>query len=81
MIAEGAREAVADRGVFTLAISGGRSPWRMYAVLAGLEMPWAQTEVFQVDERVAPPGDPERNWEHVLEALPIPGCAPPTRCR
>lgn len=72
MIAEAAREAVADRGVFTLAVSGGRSPWRMYAGLADLGMPWAQTEVFQVDERVAPSGDPERNWEHALEALPIP---------
>ncbi len=72
MIAKAAREAVADRGVFTLAISGGRSPWRMYAGLADLEMPWAQTELFQVDERVAPPGDPDRNWERALEALPIP---------
>jgi 6-phosphogluconolactonase len=51
-IARRARAAVADRGTFTLAISGGRSPWTMLAHLADLEMPWASTTIFQVDERI-----------------------------
>ena len=71
LIAEAAAEAVAERGTFTLAISGGRSPWRMYAALDGLRMPWAQTEVFQVDERAVADDDPDRNWAHAREALPM----------
>ncbi len=33
-------------------------------------MPWPVTEIFQVDERVAPPGDPDRNLTHLAESLP-----------
>jgi 6-phosphogluconolactonase len=72
LIAEAARAAVAERGAFTLAISGGASPWAMFALLAkDPQMPWAQTEVFQADERVAPDGDPERNWTHAQATLPL----------
>jgi 6-phosphogluconolactonase len=68
-VAGRARAAVADTGKFTFAISGGRTPWAMFAMLAGEEVPWRAVEIFQVDERVAPEGDPDRNLTHLHEAL------------
>ena len=56
-----ARAAVAARGRFIVAFSGGRTPWTMLRALADEEMPWAGVHVVQVDERVAPDGDPDRN--------------------
>jgi len=53
--------AVAERGEFTFAVSGGRSPWAMFGDLASEDFPWAQTSIYQVDERIAPAGDPDRN--------------------
>lgn len=55
------RSAVARRGVASVAFSGGSTPRLMLAALAGLSVPWEQTTVYQVDERVAPDGDPDRN--------------------
>lgn len=66
-VAELARTAVSRRGRFTFAVSGGKTPWAMFAELANEDMPWAGTELFQVDERVAPEGDPDRNLTN-LEA-------------
>lgn len=75
-IARVAREAVAERGRCALAISGGTTPWLAFNTLAGEDVPWDRVHLFQVDERVAPPGDPERNYFHLKEALidriPIP---------
>ena len=75
-IAQVARKAVAERGRFALAISGGATPWRAYGALAGEDVPWDRVHLFQVDERVAPSGDPARNYLHLKEALidriPIP---------
>lgn len=68
-VAQAARAAVAERGVFSLAVSGGRSPWAMFADLAGLDVPWESVEIYQVDERVAPEGDPLRNLTHLRESL------------
>lgn len=71
-IAEHARLAVAERGTFSLAVSGGKSHWLMLAMLASvIDMPWQQTELFQVDERIASPGSPERNLTHLILTLPI----------
>jgi 6-phosphogluconolactonase len=64
-----ARAAVAARGRFVMAISGGRTPWTMLRVLADEQMPWASVDVVQVDERVAPDGDPDRNLTHLRESL------------
>jgi len=69
IIAETAREAVASRGQFTFAVSGGRTPWQMLCALAALAMPWEKTHLYQVDERVAPHGDPDRNMTHIAESL------------
>ena len=70
LIAEAGAAAVADRGFFGFAMSGGRSPWAMLAILGELEqMPWAETELFQVDERVASPGSEDRNLTHMVLGL------------
>ena len=51
-------------------MSGGRSPWAMLAILGDLEeMPWAETELFQVDERIASPGSEDRNLTHMVLGL------------
>ncbi len=68
-IAARARGAVAEQGRFLLAVSGGRTPWAMLRALAAEDVPWAAVHVFQVDERVAPPGHPDRNLTHLREAL------------
>ena len=71
-IAVAAREAVAARGRFVLAVSGGRSPWLMLRALAGENVPWPALHVVQVDERIAPAGDPARNLTHLMETLVAP---------
>jgi len=75
-IAQLARKAVAERGRCALAFSGGTTPWRAVRALAGEDVPWERVHLFQVDERDAPAGDPERNLFHLKEALieriPIP---------
>jgi 6-phosphogluconolactonase len=69
IIAVEARAAVAVRGRFIMAVSGGRTPWQMLRALSGEEVPWANVHVFQVDERIAPAGDPDRNLTHLRESL------------
>jgi 6-phosphogluconolactonase len=64
-----ARAGVAVRGRFIVAFSGGHTPWQMLHALADEEMPWAGVHVVQVDERVAPAGDPDRNLTHLRESL------------
>jgi 6-phosphogluconolactonase len=71
LIAAAADDAVAARGECAVALSGGKTPWRMVELLAGLDIPWDRTWLFQVDERVAPAGDPDRNLTHLVAALPL----------
>src|SRR6202035_4837493 len=68
-IAEDARAAIAARGRFALAVSGGHTPWIMLRALAEENIPWAGVHVFQIDERVAPAGHPDRNLAHLRESL------------
>jgi len=68
-IATDARAAVAARGRFTFAVSGGHTPWIMLRDLANEDVPWAGIHIFQVDERVAPEGDPDRNLTHLRESF------------
>ena len=70
VVAGHARTAVAERGVFTFAISGGHTPMAMFAELASEEFPWELTTIYQVDERVAPAGDTDRNLTHQQQSLP-----------
>jgi len=69
IIADAARAAVTSRGRFSLAVSGGRTPWLMLRALAAEKLPWRQVHVFQVDERLAPAGDPDRNFTHLRDSL------------
>ena len=69
LIAKEARHAVAARGKFVMAVSGGKTPWIMLRDLAQEDVPWNGVHVVQVDERVAPDGDPDRNLTHLRESL------------
>src|SRR6266403_754523 len=69
IIAEDARAAVTARGRFIVAVSGGHTPWQMLRDLASQEVPWKDMHVVQVDERIAPAGDPDRNLTHLYESL------------
>lgn len=69
IIAESARAAVEARGRFLMAVSGGRTPWVMLRMLAKEDVPWNDVHVLQVDERIAPAGDPDRNLTHLRETL------------
>jgi len=71
LIAEAAREVAGAKGGFEMAASGGRTPWAMYGQLEDQEMPWADTRIFQTDERIAPAGSAERNLTHLIAALSI----------
>src|SRR5262249_51686291 len=64
-----ARVAVAARGRFVMAVSGGRTPWKMLRALADEPMPWADVHIVQVDERVAPAEDSDPDLTHLLEIL------------
>jgi 6-phosphogluconolactonase len=69
IIAAEARATVAERGRFIMAVSGGHTPWKMLRALADEKVPWEVVRVAQVDERVAPAGDPDRNLSHLRESL------------
>ena len=79
VIAYDAREAVAARNCFVMAVSGGKSPWIMLRALANEDVPWKKVHVFQVDERVAPAGDPDRNLTHLTESLLSHAPLPPSQ--
>ncbi len=70
LIAAIGAQAVAERNIFSLAMSGGRTPWAMLAMLGEEEaMSWDKTELFQVDERIASPGSEDRNLTHMVLGL------------
>ncbi len=64
-----ATAAIAASGQFVMAVSGGHSPWIMLRALAKEDLAWERIHVVQVDERVAPDGDPDRNLTHLRESL------------
>jgi 6-phosphogluconolactonase len=63
--------AIADRGRFNFAVSGGKTPWRMLELLSESELNWTRTSLFQVDERIAPTGSMQRNLTHLVLTLPL----------
>jgi len=73
-VAEQAQAAIEEHGRFTFAVSGGRTPWAMFAHLVG-KMPWEKVTIYQVDERMAPDGDPDRNLTNLRRSLPPGGAA------
>jgi len=67
-----ANEAVADRGRFAIALSGGSTPKALFNLLATnarTAMPWDRTFFFWGDERHVPPTDPESNFKMANEAM------------
>src|SRR5258706_1377970 len=72
------RAAIAQRGRFTVALSGGSTPRTLYSLLAKdySNFPWSQTFLFFSDERHVPPDHPDSNYRMVNESLlsraPIP---------
>jgi 6-phosphogluconolactonase len=70
VVAEAAREAIGARGRFTFAVSGGRSPWAMFGELADEDVAWELVRIWQVDERIAPDGDLDRNLTSLLPVIP-----------
>jgi 6-phosphogluconolactonase len=71
VIADVVRGAIGERGSCALGVSGGRDPWPMFSQLEDLIDDWTVVTIFQVDERVAPPGSDERNLTHLIESLSI----------
>jgi len=74
IFASAAAAAIAEGGLFTFAVYGGRTPWAMFADLAG-KLPWDKVTIFQVDERIAPDGDPDRNLTQLERSLPPGGAS------
>ncbi len=70
LIATAAREAVAERGTCAIAVSGGTTPWRMFAALGDLDVPWDDLGIWQVDERLAPRNHEDRGLTHLVASLP-----------
>jgi 6-phosphogluconolactonase len=68
-VAQRARAAVAGRGRFTFAVSGGHTPWAMFGHLAEEDVPWERMVLYQVDERIAPAEDPDRNLTHLRKSI------------
>lgn len=72
--------AIAARGRFTVALSGGSTPKALFGVLAALpyreQIEWANVQVFWGDERCVPPTDEQSNYrlarETLLTKVPIP---------
>jgi 6-phosphogluconolactonase len=71
LMAQAVRNAVGERGDAALAVSGGTDPWPMFSQLEDLIEDWTKVALYQVDERVAPPGSDERNLTHLIETLSI----------
>jgi 6-phosphogluconolactonase len=69
LIAKLARDVIRQRGRFQLAVSGGTAPWVMFQSLSEQDVDWDKVHLFQVDERVAPDDDPDRNLKHLHECL------------
>jgi 6-phosphogluconolactonase len=82
LFTEAAMKAAEVRGVARIAISGGSTPKRMFALLADpvqpfhAQVPWDKLKLYWVDERCVPPTDSESNYrmthEAMLDHVPLP---------
>jgi 6-phosphogluconolactonase len=74
------RAAIAERGAFAVALSGGNTPRAAYELLAAdplrTSLPWSDVFIYFGDERCVPPDDERSNYrmarEAFLDAIPIP---------
>ena len=66
-VAAQASEAIAKRGAFSIALSGGNTPKPIYERLAGKPLDWRRVHVFFGDERCVPPEDTRSNY-HMAKA-------------
>jgi len=67
-----ATDAVAQRGRFTIALSGGSTPRNLYTLIAAnasASLPWDRMFFFWSDERHVPPDDPESNYGMARDTL------------
>src|ERR1041384_7893040 len=66
-------EAVSTRGAFSVALSGGSTPRRVYELLADddyrTQVSWPNVHFFFGDERTVPPDHPDSNFRMANEAL------------
>jgi 6-phosphogluconolactonase len=77
---ESAAAAIAQRGVFTVALSGGSTPRQTYSLLASepyrSQIEWDKIQFFWGDERCVPPDHPDSNykmaWDTMLSHVPVP---------
>ncbi|NJR64348.1 MAG: 6-phosphogluconolactonase [Leptolyngbyaceae cyanobacterium CRU_2_3] len=68
--------AIAERGLFTIALAGGSTPKPLYEAIAAQNLPWDKIHVFWGDERYVPPNHPDSNEGMARQAwlnnVPIP---------
>lgn len=67
-----ATDAVAQRGRFTIALSGGSTPKNLYTLIAAnasANLPWDRMFFFWGDERHVPPDDPDSNYRMAKESF------------
>ncbi len=65
-----AEKAVGERGRFTAALSGGRTPVNLYKALAEEKgLPWDRTHIFIVDERFVPFDHEDSNYRMINSTL------------
>lgn len=73
IIASAAKEAIAKRGIFTIALSGGTTPVPLYRLLCQPDwktaVDWSSTVVYWVDEHCVPPESEESNFRAVRTEL------------
>jgi 6-phosphogluconolactonase len=77
---DAAQKAIAKKGVFHVAISGGKTPRQLYKLLGqdsqSIKLPWDKIELFWVDERCVSPSSPDSNYklaaDTFLKVVPIP---------
>jgi 6-phosphogluconolactonase len=68
-VAQCSRRSIEGKGIFTFAVSGGRTPWTMFEKLSQMDVAWSDVVIYQVDERIAPLGDVTRNLTNLERIL------------
>lgn len=74
-----AAAAIARRGTFIVALTGGSVAPEFFPVLAALPVDWSRTEIFWIDERAVPPDHPDSNYAVASRLLLIPARVPAAR--